>query len=219
MKYIVFDAYGTLLNLSSLLPQCRAVIGDDAVRFLDLWRRKQLEYAFLRTLMDRYQPFSAVTEDALDYTLAAFGRTLAADQRRALAGAWRQTEPYPDAPPVLAALSAWTRVILSNGEPEMLTASVRHAGLQPHLTDLISVDAAGRYKPHPAAYRLIVDRYAVNPADVVFVSSNGWDVAGAAAFGFRTYWIQRTQQPVERLGVKPFGTLAALTDLLPDLAP
>jgi len=217
---IVFDAYGTLWDVTALEARCREVVGSaQAGAFLTLWRQKQLEYAFLRTVMDRYQPFWIVTEHALDFTAQALDVSLTPDHRQQLLEAWLHPIPFSDAAATLERLRPATRVILSNGDPTMLAQGVTRLGWDRLLDDVISVDRAGRYKPHPNAYQLICDQYEVTPDAVYFVSSNGWDISGAAHFGFRTVWVNRRRQPFEHLGAQPFAVILELMELpgvLPD---
>ncbi|MBX6321696.1 MAG: haloacid dehalogenase type II [Rhodospirillaceae bacterium] len=188
----VFDAYGTLFDLGSALSGAAAALGDRAEGVAALWRRKQLEYAWLRSLMDRYADFWAVTGEALDHALAAHG-IVAPEIRARLMSSYLALKPYPDVRPVLAALHRrrMAAAILSNGTRSMLTAVVSHAGITALLAEIISVDEVGVYKPHPAVYQRAVDRLGVPRERICFLSSNGWDVAGAATFGFRAVWVNR----------------------------
>ena len=189
-------------------------MGDKADALGELWRRKQLEYTSLRSLMDRYEDFWRVTGDALDYSLAALGIDDAA-LRDDLMALYRDIEPYPDAVATLETLkrAGMRTAILSNGSPEMLAAAAESAGLAGLLDDLISVHAAGIYKPHASVYQLAVDRIGVAAGRICFQSANAWDIAGAATFGFHTVWINRAGQPTERLPDGPAAELESLAGL------
>ncbi len=210
----VFDAYGTLVDFNSAVERSRDRLGDKADALGALWRRKQLEYTWLRSLMDRYEDFWRVTGDALDYSLAALGIDDAA-LRDDLMALYRDIEPYPDAVATLETLkrAGMRTAILSNGSPEMLAAAAESAGLAGLLDDLISVHAAGIYKPHASVYQLAVDRIGVAAGRICFQSANAWDIAGAAAFGFHAVWINRAGQPRERLPDGPAAELESLAGL------
>ncbi len=210
----VFDAYGTLVDFNSAVERSRDRLGGKADALGELWRRKQLEYTWLRSLMNRYEDFWRVTGDALDYSLDALGIDDAA-LRDDLMALYRNIEPYPEAAATLAALKAagMRTAILSNGSPEMLAAAAESAGLAGLLDDLISVHAAGIYKPHASVYQLAVDRIGVAAERICFQSANAWDIAGAATFGFHAVWINRAGQPTERLPDGPAAELDSLAGL------
>ena len=175
----VFDAYGTLFDVHSAVGRHRARIGAAADSVSATWRSKQLQYTWLRSLMDRWTPFSEVTEDSLDFALDEAG--IADDAlRRDLLAAYRSLECYPEVKGVLDALRGgrMRTAILSNGSREMLDAAVASAGLGSRLDEVLSVDDAGIFKPHPDVYRLPCDRLGVRPEAVCFMSSNAWDAAG-----------------------------------------
>ncbi len=210
----VFDAYGTLVDFNSAVNRSRDRLGDKADALAEMWRRKQLEYTWLRSLMDRYEDFWRVTGDALDYSLAAVGIDDGA-LRDNLMALYRDIEPYPEAAAALARLkqAGVHTAILSNGSPGMLAAGVRSAGLDALLDDIISVHSAAIFKPHPSVYQLAVDRLGVAAPGICFQSANAWDIAGAAAFGFRAVWINRAGQPAERLPDGPWAELDSLAGL------
>jgi 2-haloacid dehalogenase len=211
----VFDAYGTLFNLGSALAGAGVALGDKADPIAALWRRKQLEYSWLRSLMGRHADFWTVTGEALDHALAAHG--IAAPEIRArLMSAYLSLAPYPETRGVLEELHRRKvpAAILSNGSQTMLTAIVSHARLGPLLKEVISVEEAGIYKPHPTVYQRAVDRLGVARERICFLSSNGWDVAGAASFGFRVIWVNRAAAPPERLPGAPAAEVADLGGLL-----
>ncbi|MHA1107756.1 MAG: haloacid dehalogenase type II [Alphaproteobacteria bacterium] len=210
----VFDAYGTLLDFNSAVNRSRDRLGGKADALADLWRRKQLEYTWLRSLMNRYVDFWQVTIDALEYSLAAVGID-DAPLRDDLMALYREIAPYPEAAATLQTLkdSGMPTAILSNGSPDMLASAVRGAGLDDLLDDIISVHPAGIYKPHPSVYQLAVDGLGIEAGRICFQSANAWDIAGAASFGFRPVWINRAGQPPERLPDGPVATLDNLAGL------
>jgi len=213
-RVALFDAYGTLFNLSGIADPARSLLGERADALAVLWRRKQLEYSWVRTLTGRHGDFWTVTGQALDHALAAFGIEDAALRTRLMEG-WLTPRPFPDARPALERLAAaGCRLgVLSNGALPMLTAAFGASGLAPLFEAVLSVEPAGVFKPHPAVYRLGVERFGVDPKAVAFVSSNGWDVAGAAAFGFEPVWVNRDGAPPEGLPTGPRVTVSALSEL------
>lgn len=208
----VFDAYGTLLDLNSATAAKTAVLGERAAELAALWRRKQLEYSWLRSLMRRHVDFRQVTADALDHSLAALGLQ-DEDLRGRLMAAYERLTPYPEVAGMLAGLKRHgiRTAVLSNGSSDMLQASTAAAGLADLLDLVLSVEAVGVYKPAPEVYHLATTRLGVSAGEIAFFSSNGWDVHGAASFGFRVIWVNRAGLPDDRLP----GTAAAV---VPDLA-
>lgn len=208
----VFDAYGTLFDVSAAARHLDAELGDKWEPLAETWRTKQLQYTWLRSLMGRYADFHQVTRDALDYALAAVG--LAGDAALAgrLMALYERLDAYPEVPDLLRALKEAGKktAILSNGSPGMLRSAVEAAGISDLLDELLSVDTLQVYKPHPDVYALASGRFGVAPSEVAFFSSNGWDAAGAAAFGFRVVWVNRFGQAVERL---PAGPEVEVNDL------
>ena len=213
----VFDAYGTLFDVHSAVGRHRSRIGEAADSVSATWRAKQLQYTWLRSLMGRWTPFAEVTEDSLDFALDEAGIEDDA-LRRDLLAAYRSLECYPEVTGVLDALreGGMRTAILSNGSREMLDAAVASAGLGSRLDEVLSVDDVRVYKPHPDVYRLTCDRLGVRPEAVCFMSSNAWDAAGAATFGFRVVWVNRFGQAPERLPDTPEAEVETL-DPLPGL--
>ena len=212
----VFDAYGTLFDVHAAAARCRDALGDKADALSATWRRKQLEYTWLRSLMGRHADFWQVTGDALDFALAEAG-IAGAGLRERLMQVYERLDAYPEAPGVLAELkrAGFRTAILSNGTPAMLAAAVANAGIADRLDRVLSVEDVGIYKPHPSVYRLAVDRLGVPAGRICFLSANGWDAAGAAQFGFRVVWINRFGQHRERLPAEPEVEIADLTALPP----
>ncbi len=210
----VFDAYGTLFDVHSAVARHAERVGPEAARLSEIWRSKQLEYSWVLSLTRRYEPFWTLTERALDFAFAAVPSAARATRGDLLA-AYRTLSAYPEVAGVLSALRARgiPTAILSNGDPGMLGAAVDSAGLGPHLDAVLSVDAAGIFKTDPATYDLVGARFGTVPAEVIFVSSNRWDVAGAAAYGFSCVWVNRTERPDEYPGTEPFAVLPDLRAL------
>lgn len=217
VRACVFDAYGTLFDVNSAVERERDALGARADALAELWRRKQLEYSWLRSMMGAYAPFSQITAEALDHALAATGLGPGAKDR--LMALYMRLDAYPEVPDVLGRLrrAGLATAILSNGSPDMLDAAVASAGLDAHLDAVLSADAVGVFKPDARVYRLALDRLGLRAAkDVLFLSSNGWDVHGAAHFGFRVAWINRAGLVDERLPGAPLAVLDGLASL-PDL--
>ncbi len=209
---LLFDAYGTLFDVHSVIEACGAVTSDPQA-LSNLWRAKQLEYTWLRSLMGRYEDFWAVTEAALVFACRRLGLELTPAQRRRLMEAYLRLEPFPEVRGVLARLGDLPCAILSNGAPRMLEAAVEHTGLGRHLPAVISVDAARIFKPAPAVYALGPARLGLPKESLGFVSSNCWDVAGAKAYGFPVVWVNRARAPLEELGLVPDLEVADLEGL------
>jgi 2-haloacid dehalogenase len=210
----VFDAYGTLFDVHSAVARHRHLVGSQAERLSDLWRAKQLEYTWVRSLMGAYQDFDALTEQALDNAAARCGG-ISSQTRAVLLEAYQRLEAFDDAAPALARLRSHGAncVILSNGTPESLGRAVASAGLGAWLDESLSVDALKIFKTAPQAYELVGRRYGVAPGDVWFQSSNRWDIAGAKKFGFRTHWINRLGAPDEYGDLAPDHVLSGLDGL------
>jgi len=214
-RVFVFDAYGTLFDVHAPVGRVAGDLGEQAQALSRLWRQKQLEYSWLRSLMGRHRDFWGITQDALDYALASF-RIAAPSVRERLLACYRQVDAYPDARPLLEALKrrGHATAILSNGEPGMLQAAVANAGFADLLDAVLSVEEIGVFKPDPRVYGLVRTHFGAEPAATDFVSSNAWDAAGAAAFGFRVHWINRAEMPWENLGIDQPDTIASLTALI-----
>jgi 2-haloacid dehalogenase len=191
VKAIVFDAYGTLYDVQSVANITDEAFPGYGELITQIWRIKQLEYTWLRSLMRRYEDFSAITRDSLTYTLKILGLTYNDGIFEKIMDKYVHLDLYPDAKAALLSLKNCKRAILSNGSTDMLTALVRNTGLDSILDATISIDAKGIFKPSPDAYSLIQARLDVNPGEVLFVSSNPWDAIGAKAVGLKVAWIER----------------------------
>ncbi len=210
----VFDAYGTLFDYNAAAGRHNAVLGEKAAPLADLWRLKQLQYTWLRSLMGRYTGFWQVTGEALDFAMGELGIEDEA-LRANLMEAYLTLDAYPEVQETLVTLRAHglRTAILSNGESGMLDAAVEAAGIADSLDAVLSVEEVGIYKPHPSVYRLVVDRLGVEGANVSFQSSNAWDANAAAAFGFRVAWCNRFGQGQERVPEAPDAEIATLAEL------
>lgn len=211
----VFDAYGTLFDVHSAVTRHAELLGPDAPAISALWRARQLEYSWVHGLADRYVDFWTLTRRSLRYALSAHGLDPESDIASTLLTAYETLSAYPEVPDVLAGLRAGgaRTAILSNATPGMLERAVAAAGLAAHLDAVISVDPIRRYKPDPAVYQLVETHMAAAPGNVLFQSSNAWDVAGASAFGFRAHWINRSGLPAEYPDMPPGSVLADLRTL------
>ena len=194
IKALVFDAYGTLYDVQSVAEAVEAAFPGHGAYLTQVWRLKQLEYSWLRTLMGRYEDFWSITRDSLAYALRTAGLPTDPATLDALAQEYNRLRPYPDAADALRSLSGYRRVILSNGSPAMLSALVGRSGLDTMLEAVLSVDEAGAFKPDRRAYEVVEARLGLPPEAVLFVSSNGFDVAGARSFGFRVARIERVAE-------------------------
>ena len=210
---LVFDAYGTLFDVHSVIQRCEALWPGKGAVVSPLWRSKQLEYTWLRSLMGRYESFEVVTKDALRHACAVLGLECGDDHVGQLMDEYRRLATFAEVKAVLPALGGRKRAILSNGSPDMLNAVVRHSGLDKELDAILSVDPLKIYKPDPRVYQLAVDALRVEPNRIGFVSSNCWDACGAQSFGFHAFWINRSGAPVDQLSVEPECIVTTLADL------
>lgn len=203
IRGIAFDMYGTVVDVGAVADACREVAPDPAA-FTAQWRAKQLEYSFLRTLMGNYQDFWRVSEQALDFAIKRFSLMVSPGQRRQLMDAWLRPTPHPEVGAALPRLKErYHLAILSNGSPRMLRIGLERTGLRVHFRWVISADEVKLYKPSPKVYQLAPKHMKLKKAEILFVSSNSFDVVGAKAFGFKVCWINRTGAPLDSLGPKP----------------
>lgn len=207
----VFDAYGTLYDVHSVAARCESNWPGKGTQLSVLWRTKQLEYTWQRSLMQRYAPFSTVTRDALAYSCEALKLELSVAQTEGLMAEYLNLSLYPDVVRTLQALNT-RKAILSNGSPDMLLPLVQNSGVE--LDAVISVDELRVFKPAPQVYALAVEKLHLDHSKIGFVSSNCWDAMGAKSYGFNVYWINRAGAPVDRLGFKPDRLLASLNEIL-----
>jgi 2-haloacid dehalogenase len=210
---VVFDLFGTLLEIASL-ETAAARYTADASAFVATWREKQLAYAFASTIMGRYEDFDALTLRALRYAVDRYG---AAAGWETLADEWRCVQPYADALPALAGLRATgiPAAVLTNGTPATSRAALQSAAMSDAVAVTLSVDAVRVYKPDARVYALATAHFGVRPSELIFVTSNGWDATGATAFGLNVVWCNRLAAPAETLGEPPATTIATLAELAP----
>ncbi len=216
VKACVFDAYGTLFDIHAPTTAIADELGEKAQSLSEMWRAKQLQYTWLRSLMGKYTDFWQITGDGLDYALAAHNIDNP-DIRQRLMDLYLTLDAYPDAIATLKLLKEADNAtgILSNGSPDMLDAAVQKSGLAPLLDEVLSVQDVGIFKPSSKVYQLAVDRMGVARDEICFVSANAWDVAGAADFGFQVAHLNRFGQPAERLPGTPKAEMKSLSDLPP----
>jgi len=223
-KAVIFDAYGTLFDVHSVVAAAEQMFPGQGEALSQLWRLKQIEYTQLRTLSDpagaRYSPFWDITLDALRYAARRLNLSLTGAGEKRLMDEYACLSAFPDVLPMLRRLREprenGTRTglaILSNGNPQMLDIAVKSAGMSGLFDHVLSVDAVRAYKPAAAAYALGTAAFDGAPRDIVFVSSNGWDAAGAGWFGYTTFWINRQRLPAEELGIAPHGTGGGMAEL------
>ena len=214
IKACVFDAYGTLFDFASAAAGCRDALGDNAERLTVLWRDKQLQYAWLRSLQGRHADFWQVTGEALDFALETLGLH-APGLRDRLMSLYLTLAAFPEVPDMLRRLktAGLITAILSNGSPAMLKAAIGNAGIGELLDAVLSVEEVGIYKPHPTVYQLAVDRFGIAAGAILFLSSNGWDAYAASAFGMRAVWCNRYGQRRENLPGQPEREIRTLAEL------
>ena len=209
-----FDAYGTLFDVHSAAARLKDELGEKAEPLSEMWRQKQLQYTWLRSLMGQHKDFWQVTGDALDYSMHALG-IHDPSMRSKLMELYLQLDAYPDVEETLLKLKDHgIRVaILSNGEPSMLVAAAKSAGIYSLLDNIISVERVRVFKPHSSVYQLGVEYFKVPANQIAFQSSNGWDAHAAGAYGLTAVWVNRFRQPPERLPKTPLAEISSLSDL------
>ncbi|WP_299082594.1 haloacid dehalogenase type II [uncultured Ruegeria sp.] len=224
IKTCVFDAYGTLFDVAAAARQAATEPGFEALqnKWPDLaghWRLKQLQYTWLRAVADAHADFWDVTQDGLDWALEATGLQGDTNLRQRLLDLYWGLRAYPEVPEMLTDLKegGLQTAILSNGSPPMLDGAVKSAGIGHVLDDVLSVESVGVFKPHARVYDLVQERFGCERDEVLFVSSNGWDAAGASGYGFLTAWVNRAAEPMDRLPWTPAHVLSDLTSI-PKLA-
>ena len=224
IKACVFDAYGTLFDVAAAAREVAAEPGRDAFaahwqKLASDWRLKQLQYTWLRAVADAHTDFWTVTQNGLDWALEASGLQDDTELRERLLALYFELSAYPEVPLMLNQLkqAGFGTGILSNGEPKMLAGAVDSAGVGDVLDEVLSVQDVGVFKPHKSVYDMVGTAFGTAPSEVLFVSSNGWDAAHAAGYGFTTVWVNRAGEPMDRLPWTPQFVLSDLTTI-PDLA-
>ncbi|MFC0396849.1 haloacid dehalogenase type II [Paraburkholderia rhizosphaerae] len=216
IKGVVFDLYGTLYDVHSVASLCSQFYPGRGLEISMLWRQKQLEYTWLRSLMGSYAPFEQVTDDALGFVSKQLKLNLTPGAHEALCNEYLQIKPYPEVPGTLAKLRSLglPLAILSNGSRHSIRSVVNHSDLAPQFDYLLSVDEVSVFKPHHAAYELAEQRMGIARGDLLFVSSNAWDASGARHFGFTVCWVNRSGNTFDELGERPDRVIAGLDELV-----
>ena len=214
MAAALFDVFGTLLDVYSVTRRAEELFAGNGERLARLWREKQIEYSRLRTMSGRYVSFSAVTRDALEYSLQTLKLEAGPADVTHLADEYKRLTPFVDVAPALARLhEAGVRLgVLSNGDSEMLESALVTSGLHRYIDLVLSADQARAFKTSPSVYALGPRALKLQPHQIVFISSNCWDACAAAWYGYTSFWVNRTDAVLDRLGVKPNGTGACLAD-------
>jgi len=215
VRGIAFDAYGTLFDVYAVGALAEELFPGKGALLAEYWRVAQIDYSRIRALCGRYRDFWALTGDALDFAAAKLGLALAPDQRQALMEQYAALKAFPENLEVLQTLKGdgLKLAILSNGTPDMLKSAVGAAGMAGVFDHILSVDAVRTFKTAPEAYQMGPDAFGCPAGEIVFVSSNGWDVCGASWFGYQSFWVNRAGNVLDRLGVSPQGEGTSLADL------
>lgn len=213
IKAVVFDAYGTLYDVHSVTRKCEECYPGKSREISLIWRQKQLEYSWLRTAMGRYENFWLLTEDGLRYALDELGLPIDEAIIAKILGQYLHLSVYPEVFEALSLFRPRKLLILSNGSPDMLDQLGKNTGVNAHLDGALSVDSLKMYKPRPEVYQMAADRLGMGKQEILFVSSNGWDIAGAKNYGFVCGWVNRMKKPVERLGATPDFIVSDLKEL------
>ena len=214
IKVIIFDAYGTLFDVNSAAEKCKDKIGDKWEGFANYWRTTQLEYTWLRSLMNRHKNFWQVTEDSLDKSMKAFKIDLS--MKNELLNLYKKLSTFPEVKEVLNNIKEkdYKLAILSNGTPDLLNKLVTSNNLNNIFDDIFSIEEAGIYKPDSKVYNLPIKRYQIKKDEVAFLSANTWDVSGGGNFGYNSIWVNRNKNIFDNLDYKPKNEVKNLTQLL-----
>ena len=214
IKAIIFDAYGTLFDVNSAAEKCKDKIGDKWERFANFWRTTQLEYTWLRSLMDRHKDFWQVTEDSLDKSIKVFD--IDPSMRNELLNLYKILSPYKEVPDTLKALreKKFKLAILSNGTPSLLDELVKSNHLDNLFDDIFSIEQVGVYKPSSRVYDLPIKKYNINKSEVAFLSANTWDVSGGGNYGYQSIWVNRNNNIFDNLDFRPKYQITDLNKLI-----
>ena len=214
IKAIIFDAYGTLFDVNSAAEKCKSKIGDKWESFANYWRKTQLEYTWLRSLMGRHKDFWEITEDSLDKSMQAFNIDKA--MKNELLDLYRILSPYPEVKETLEKLKEkrYKLAILSNGTPALLNELVKSNGLQNLFDDIFSIEEVKIYKPSSKVYDMPVKKYSIKNEEVAFLSANTWDVSGGGNYGFTSIWVNRNKNIFDNLDYKPKNEISGLNQLI-----
>ncbi len=203
VKALVFDVYGTLFDVNTVEKKCNELFDGKGKEISLLWRKKQLEYSFLRQIMGQYKTFKQITLHALEFSLQKLDIAYENDQLLVLMEAYTELAHYPEVENVLREMTDKKLAVFSNGSRDMLEPLINYSGLTKYFDNIISVDDVKQYKPSPASYTHVLNTLGLEREEILFMSSNGWDISGAKNFGFKTAWINRSHSPVEILNQHP----------------
>ena len=214
IKAIIFDAYGTLFDVNSAAEKCKGKIGHKWENFANYWRTTQLEYTWLRSLMNRYKDFWRITEDSLDKSMKVFNIDIS--MRNELLNLYKKLSPYPEVKKVLNNLKEknYKIAILSNGTSSLLNELVLSNNLDNVFDDIFSIEEVKIYKPHSKVYNIPINKYQINKDEVAFLSANTWDVSGGGNFGYNSIWVNRNKNIFDNLDYEPKNEIENLTQLL-----
>ncbi len=214
VKAIIFDAYGTLFDVNSAAEKCKDKIGDKWERFANFWRTTQLEYTWLRSLMDRHKDFWQVTEDSLDKSMKVFD--IDPSMRNELLNLYKVLSPFEEVPETLKTLKEkkFKLAILSNGTPSLLDELVKSNNLDNLFDDIFSIEQVGVFKPSSRVYDMPIKRYNINKSEIVFLSANTWDVSGGGNYGYQSIWVNRNNNIFDNLDFKPKYQITDLNKLI-----
>ena len=214
IKAIIFDAYGTLFDVNSAAEKCKSKIGDKWENFANYWRKTQLEYTWLRSLMDRHKDFWQITEDSLDKSMKSFKIDIG--MKNELLNLYKILSPYPEVKETLEKLKEkkYKLAILSNGTPDLLNELVKSNDLQDLFNDIFSVEEVKIYKPSSKVYEMPIKKYNIKYEEVAFLSANTWDVSGGGNYGFTSVWVNRNNNIFDNLDYKPKNQITGLNQLL-----
>ena len=214
IKAIIFDAYGTLFDVNSAAEKCKEKIGDKWEDFANYWRITQLEYTWLRSLMNRHKDFWQVTEDSLNKSIKKF--EIDQNMRSELLNLYKILSTYPEVKKTLEELKRknFKLAILSNGTPDLLNQLVKSNSLEEFFDDIFSIETVGIYKPNADVYNIPIKKYNISKNEVLFLSSNTWDVSGGGNFGYKSIWVNRNNNIFDNLDYSPEFELKNLKDLL-----
>ena len=218
VKAIIFDAYGTLFDVNSAAEKCKDKIGSKWEAFANFWRTTQLEYTWLRSLMERHKDFWQVTEDSLDKSMKAFNIDLS--MKDELLNLYKVLSPYKEVPETLKTLKEkkFKLAILSNGTPSLLNELVKSNNLDNFFDDIFSIEEVGVYKPSSKVYNIPIKKYQIEKSEVAFLSANTWDVSGGGNYGYQSIWVNRNNNIFDNLDYEPKNQIKNLKDLLPKIS-
>tara|TARA_B100000686_G_scaffold262509_1_gene275889 strand:+ start:201 stop:869 length:669 start_codon:yes stop_codon:yes gene_type:complete len=214
IKACVFDAYGTLFDVNSAASKCKEKLGNRWENFANAWRTTQLEYTWLRTMMQKHENFWKITEDSLDHTMETF--KIKKGMRNELLNLYKELSPYPEVKECLESLKnkKIKIAILSNGTPDLLRGLVESNNIQNYFDDIMSIESVGVYKPDSRVYEMPIKKYDCEPKNICFMSSNTWDVSGGGVFGYNSIWVNRSNKVFDKLSYKPKFVINNLNELL-----